>query len=269
MLPPDATLAQREEFRQQMGYDQPLYTQYFDFMEKAVRLEFGESIRHHQPAMSLVLERVPATLKLSAVGLGIALLIAIPMGILAALYRGSWIDSLSLTIALAGQSFPVFWLGIVLILIFAETLHLLPSAGAGNWKNLILPGITLSALSMAMIMRILRSSLLDVLDADYIRTALAKGLSYRRALIVHALKNAAIPVVTIIGLSVGMMLGGAVITETVFAWPGMGRLAIQAISNRDFPIVQAFVVLNAAVIVTINLFVDLLYMLIDPRVRLN
>ena len=269
MLSPDASVEQREMFRHQMGFDRPLGLQYIDFLIRAAQLDFGDSIRHQQPAMEIVLERVPATLELSGFGLLIALVIAIPMGIIAAIKRGSWIDSLSMTIALGGQSFPVFWIGIIFILVFSEWLHILPSSGRGTFRNLILPGITLSFLSMAMIMRVLRSSLLDVLNADYMRTALGKGLSFPAAVMKHALRNAAIPVTTIIGLSVGLMLGGAVITETVFAWPGMGRLAIQAISNRDFPVVQAFVFLNGGVILFINFIVDLLYMWIDPRIRVS
>jgi peptide/nickel transport system permease protein len=269
MLPPDATFEQRSEFREQMGFDRPLLIQYFDFLGKAVRLDFGESLRHNQSAMSLVLERVPATLELAVVGLVIALVLAIPLGIMAALHRGSWLDTGSLVFAFAGQSFPVFWLGIMLILVFSENLHWLPSSGRGSWRHLILPGITLSALSMAMIMRLLRSSLLEVIGSEYIRTARAKGLSEKMILYRHSLRNAAIPVITIVGLSVGLMLGGAVITETVFAWPGMGRLVIQAISNRDFPVVQAFVVFMAVVIVVINLIVDLLYTVMDPRVKVT
>ena len=269
MLPPDASYQQRQEFRHSMGFDRPLIVQYGDFLQKAVHLDFGTSIRYQEPAMHLVLERVPATLELSAVGLAIALLVALPMGILAALKQGSIIDSISLVISLSGQSFPVFWIGIMLILLFSETLHWLPSSGRGNWKNLIMPGITLSFLSMAMIMRILRSSLLEVLNLNYIRTAKAKGMRFREVVVNHALKNAAIPVVTMIGLSIGMMLGGAVVTETVFSWPGMGRLVIQAISNRDFPVVQAFVALNAVVILLINLLVDITYSWLDPRIRVS
>ena len=269
MLPPDATFEQREEYRHRMGYDQPLINQYGSFLIDAIQLDFGESIRHKQPAMKLVLDRVPATLELSGFGLLIALIISLPLGIIAAIKRGSWIDSISLTIALAGQSFPVFWIGIIFIIIFSEWLHILPSGGRGDFKNLILPGITLSFMSMAMIMRILRSSLLEVIDSDYIRTAIAKGRSFKEAITKHALQNAAIPVVTTIGLSIGMMLGGAIITETVFAWPGMGRLVINAISNRDFPVVQAFVFLNGGVILLINLIVDIVYSWIDPRVRVS
>ena len=269
MLPPDATYEQREEFRHLMGYDQPIINQYGSFLIDAVQLDFGESIRHKQPAMKLVLERVPATLELSGFGLLIALIISLPLGIIAAIKRGSLIDSISLTLALAGQSFPVFWIGIIFIIIFAEWLHILPSGGRGDFKNLIMPGITLSFMSMAMIMRILRSSLLEVIGSDYIRTAIGKGRSFKDAIMKHALQNAAIPVVTTVGLSIGMMLGGAIITETVFAWPGMGRLVINAISNRDFPVVQAFVFLNGGVILLINLIVDIAYSWIDPRVRIS
>jgi peptide/nickel transport system permease protein len=269
MLSPEATYEERQEYRHSMGFDRPLSVQYVIFLKDVIRLDFGESLRYKKPAMSLVFERLPATLELSAVGLGIALLFAIPLGIISALKRGTWLDSLGLFIAMLGQSFPVFWLGIMLILLFSENLHFLPSGGTGNWKNLILPGLTLSALTMATVMRILRSSLIDQLESDYMRTAKAKGLTFTYAVLRHALKNAAIPVVTIIGISIGLMLGGAIITETVFAWPGMGRLLTQAVTNRDYPIVQAFVFLNGVIILVLNFIVDILYTLIDPRVRVS
>jgi ABC-type dipeptide/oligopeptide/nickel transport system permease component len=219
--------------------------------------------------MQLVLERLPATLQLSAVALALALLIAVPLGILASVKRGSIFDQVSLIISLIGQAFPVFWLGILLIIVFAENLRWLPASGRGGAQHLVLPSLALSAYSTAIIMRLLRSSLLDVLGADFIRTARAKGLGGKAVLLGHALKNAALPVVTVVGLQVGALLGGAVITEEVFAYPGMGRLAVQAIANRDFTVIQAFVVLMAVVIVGINLLVDLLYAWLDPRVKVE
>lgn len=269
MLPPSATLEDIELFRREMGFDKPLGQQYLSFLSDAVKGDFGKSYRHGQPALQLVMERLPATIKLSLLSIAIALTLAMPLGILAATRRNSIWDSISLVISLFGQSFPAFWFGIMLILIFAENLRLLPASGAGDFKYLILPAITLSAQTTAIVTRLLRASLLEVLGSDYIRTARSKGLTERKILFVHALKNAAIPVITVIGLQTGSILGGAVVTETVFAYPGMGRLAIQAISNRDFAVVQAFVVVMAMIIVSINILVDLIYTVLDPRIRVN
>ncbi len=269
LLPPSATRQDIELFRRQLGLDRPLPVQYLDFLSHAARGDFGRSLRHDQPALELVLERVPATLELSAVALALALLIAIPLGILAAVRRGSIFDQASLVLSLIGQAFPIFWLGILLIIVVAENLRWLPASGRGGPQHLVLPALALSSYSTAMITRLLRSSLLEVLGADFIRTARAKGLSGRAVLLGHAVKNAALPVVTVIGLQIGALLGGAVITEEVFAYPGMGRLAVQAIANRDFTVVQAFVVLMAVVIVAINLLVDLLYAWLDPRVKVE
>ena len=269
MLPPDATFEERVEFSERLGFNRPLIVQYGDFLGDAAVLDFGDSLRFDQPAMEIVWERVPATLELTTAAMALAVLVAVPLGALAATHRGSWIDSISLVTAIGGQSLPVFWLGLMLILGFSETLHWLPSGGRGGFDHLILPAFTLSVLAMAMIMRITRSAMLDVLGADYVRTARAKGLRERIITYRHVARNAAIPVVTIAGLALGLMLGGAVITETVFAWPGIGRLVIQAISNRDFPVVQAYVFLIAIVIVVLNLLVDFLYIWINPQVRIN
>jgi peptide/nickel transport system permease protein len=269
LLPPSATREDIELYRRQLGLDRPLPVQYVDFVSKAVRGDFGMSYRHNQPALGLVLERVPATLELSASALLLALVVSVPLGILAAIKRGSIFDQASLVLSVVGQAFPVFWLGIVLIIVFAENLRWLPASGRGSPLNLVLPALVLSAYSMAVIARILRSSLLDVLNADFVRTAHAKGLSGRAVLLGHALKNAALPVVTVVGLQVGTLLGGAVITEEVFAYPGMGRLAVQAISNRDFSVVQVFVILMAVLIVAINFLTDLLYAWLDPRVQVE
>jgi peptide/nickel transport system permease protein len=269
LLPPSATREDIELYRHQLGLDRPLPVQYIDFLSKAVRGDFGISYRHNQPALGLVLERVPATLELSGSALLLALVVSVPLGILAAIKRGSVFDQASLVLSVVGQAFPVFWLGIVLIIVFAENLRWLPASGRGSPQNLVMPALVLSAYSMAVIARILRSSLLDVLNADFVRTAHAKGLSGRAVLLGHALKNAALPVVTVGGLQIGTLLGGAVITEEVFAYPGMGRLAVQAISNRDFSVVQVFVMVMAVLIVAINFLTDLLYAWLDPRVQVE
>ena len=267
LLPPNASQEERARFRQQMGFDRPLPVQYLDFLGRAVRGDFGNSLRHGGPAFGLVLDRVPATLTLGAFALVLSLIVAVPLGILAALRRNTVWDGLSLVLSLFGQAVPVFWLGIMLIIVFAANLRWLPASGSGTLGHLVLPGLTLAAYSVAVVTRLLRSSLIEVLSADYIRTGRAKGVSERLIVVRHALKNAALPVITVVGLQVGALLGGAVITEEVFAYPGMGRLAVQAISTRDFPVIQAFVVLVAALIVSINFLVDLLYGWVDPRVQ--
>lgn len=269
LLPPSATPEDIAIFRTAAGLDRPLPEQYLDFVQRAVRGDFGRSIRHGEPALGLVLDRLPATLELAGAALVISLVVSLPLGIAAAVRRGGAVDQGSLALSLVGQAFPVFWLGIVLIIVFAESLRWLPASGRGTPAHLILPALALSAYSTAVITRLLRSSLLDVLSADFIRTARSKGLSSTVVLLRHALRNAALPVVTVIGLQVGALLGGAVITEEVFAYPGMGRLAFQAISNRDFAVVQAFVVLMALVVTGISLAVDLLYAWLDPRVNVT
>ncbi len=267
LLPPNANADEIAQFRHAMGFDRPLPVQYLDFLWRAVRGDFGRSFRYDEPALSLVLQRVQPTLALGGFALLLSVVVAVPLGIVAAVRRGSVWDTLSLVVALSGQALPVFWFGILLIILFAVVLRWLPASGGGDLPHLILPGITLAAYSLAIISRLLRSSLLDVLGADYVRTARAKGLSERATLLGHALKNAALPVVTVVGLQVGSLLGGAVITEEVFAYPGMGRLAVQAIQGRDFSVIQAFVVLVALLIVLVNLVVDLLYGWLDPRVK--
>ncbi len=267
MLPPESSVEEIAKFRAQMGFDRPLLAQYLDFLADAVRGEFGRSLRYQQPAMQLVLERVPATLELSGAALLLSLVIAVPLAILAAVHRGSPIDRIGLLVSLFGQSFPAFWLAIMLILLFSEIWPIFPPSGRGELRHLVLPAIALAAYSTAIITRLLRSSLIEVLGSDYVRTARGKGLSERVIVYRHALRNAAIPTLTVVGLQVGALLGGAVITEEIFAYPGIGRLAIQAISNRDFTVVQAFVILTAVLIVTINLSLDLLYAALDPRLR--
>lgn len=266
-LPPEASIEDIQRFRHLMGFDRPLIVQYWDFLSRAVRGDFGMSLRYEQPAMQLVLERVPATLQLGGAAFLLSIALAIPLAILAAANRGSLVDRASLLISLIGQSFPAFWLAIMLILLFSETFQVLPPSGRGSWQNLVMPAIVLATYSTAIITRLLRSSMIEVLQSDYVRTARGKGVRESRIILSHALRNAAIPTLTVIGLQIGALLGGAVITEEVFAYPGIGRLAIQAIANRDFTVIQAFVLFMAAVIVTINLLVDLSYGLLDPRLR--
>ena len=229
--------------------------------------DLGRSLRYRQPALPLVLERLPATAELALAALFVSLLVAIPAGVISAVRRDTAYDNLTMLGALFGQSMPVFWLGIMLILIFSVRLELLPTSGRGGLDHLILPAVTLGLYSTARVTRLVRAGMLDVIGQDYIRTAQAKGLPDRRVIVKHALRNTLIPVVTIIGLELGTLLGGAVITETIFAWPGIGRLAVTAIFQRDYPLVQATVLVTALVFVLSNLLVDLLYGWLDPRIR--
>lgn len=267
LLPMDASPEEVARFREAMGFNDPLYLQYWYFLKKALVGNFGLSLRHQQPALAMVVERMPATLELTLGALLVALLVAVPLGVASASRRYSLVDNLGSTLGLLGQSMPVYWQGIMLILIFSVSLRWLPAAGRGGLDHLVLPAVTLGTYSAATIMRLLRSGLLEVLKQDYVRTARSKGLSERVVVYKHALRNALLPVLTVVGLQFGSLLGGAVITETVFAWPGVGRLIFQAINNRDFPLVQAAVFILALIIVTVNFLTDILYTYLDPRVR--
>lgn len=267
LLPPDATAEDIAKFRTAMGFDDPWVVQYARFLKGAVRGDFGESLRHGEPAMGLVLERLPATFELAGAGLLIALTLAIPAGIVSAVRRNTSVDYVSTVVALLGQAMPTFWLGIMLILIFSVRLNWLPSSGRGSLEHLILPAITLGLFTTARITRLTRSGMLEVLGQDYIRTARAKGVAEPPVVWKHALKNASIPIVTIVGIELGTLLGGSVITETIFAWPGVGRLSVQAIFNRDYPVVQSAVFLLASTFVIVNLLVDVIYTYLDPRIR--
>jgi peptide/nickel transport system permease protein len=269
LLPIDASQDVRVELRRQLGLDQPLLVQYIRFLGDVAMGDLGDSYRFRQPALGLVLERLPATLLLAGASLLISLVIALPLGVLAAVYRNTWVDTLATAMSLIGQGMPVYWLGLLGILLFAVQWRLLPSMGGGSFLALILPATTLAVYSASRIMRLTRSAMLDVLHQDYIRMARAKGLSEGKVLIKHGLRNASIPIVTIIGLQFGGLLGGAVITETVFAWPGVGRLVVNAVQQRDFPVVQAVTVVIALAFSLINLMVDLLYARLNPRVRLG
>jgi ABC-type dipeptide/oligopeptide/nickel transport system permease component len=269
LLPPDATAEDIARFRKSMGFDDPVAVQYVRFLKGALRGDFGESLRHGEPAMGLVVERMPATLELAGAALLLALCLAIPAGIISAVKRNTLVDYVSTVVALLGQAMPTFWLGIMLILVFSVRFNWLPSSGRGDLQHLILPAITLGLFTTARITRLTRSGMLEVLGQDYIRTARAKGVSEPPVVWKHALKNASIPIVTIVGIELGTLLGGSVITETIFAWPGVGRLSVQAIFNRDYPVVQAAVFLLASTFVIVNLLVDVVYTYLDPRIRLR
>lgn len=267
LLPIGATEEQMRELRTQLGLDLPLLQQYLSFLLNAVKGDFGQSFQFARPALTVVLERLPATAMLAGSALAIGILIGGMAGALAAIYRGSAIEALVLLVALLGQATPSFWLGIMLILFFAVQLGWLPTGGYGTWQNLVLPAVTLACFTTASIARLLRSSMLDVMRDDYVRTAYAKGLPPRRVFTWHVGRNSLIPVVTMTGILAGELLGGAAVTETVFSWPGVGRLIVQAIETKDFPVVQAGVAVIATIFVGVNLLVDLLYTLIDPRIR--
>jgi peptide/nickel transport system permease protein len=269
LLPPEASADDIRRFREAMGFNDPFIVQYGRFLAGALRGDFGQSIRHGEPAFHLVIERMPATFELAGAGLLIALCLAIPAGIISAVRRNTLADYVSTVVALLGQSMPTFWLGIMLILVFSVQLNLLPSSGRGGLTHLVLPAVTLGLFTTARITRLTRSGMLEVLNQDYIRTARAKGVSNPPIVWKHALKNAAIPIVTIVGIELGTLLGGSVITETIFAWPGVGRLSVQAIYNRDYPVVPAAVFLLATTFVLINLLVDVIYTYLDPRIRLR
>ena len=268
LLPPDVAAEELHRLRRALGLEDPLPVQFGRFLRGVAVGDFGRSLRHGEPAMALVLERLPATATLALAAIGLATAVALPLGVAAALRRGSWFDRASMGAALLGQSLPVFWVGIMLILLFAVRWRWLPAFGAGTLAHLALPAVTLAAFLVSRIARLTRAGMVEALGEDYVRTARAKGLPEGRVVWRHALRNAALPLVTIVGLDLGSLLGGAVITETVFAWPGVGRLAVQAIANRDFPVVQAAVFAFGAVFVAVNLLVDVCCALLDPRVRL-
>lgn len=267
LLPADASREDIDRIVKLFGFDQPMYVQFTRFLGGVVRGDFGNSIRQDEPALSLVLERVPATLELTLAAMVISVLVAFPAGIISASRRGRPIDQGAMLFALFGQSVPNFWLGIMLILLFSVSLGWFPPFGRGGLENLVLPALTLSMYSMARTARLIRSGMIEVLSQDYIRTAHAKGLSKSTVLWRHALRNALIPTVTVLGLDLAHLLGGAIITETIFAWPGVGRLTISAIFARDYPIVQAAVFLVAVGYTGINLLVDVLYAYLNPKVR--
>ena len=285
LLGQDATPAQREQLRADLGLDRPFPVQFARFVGNAARGEFGLSLRQGRKVSSLIAERLPATLELSLSAAVLALVLGVPMGVYAALRRGSFLAQAMMTVSLLGVSLPTFLIGILLILFFAVTLNWLPSFGRGEvvsfggwtsgffsvdgWRHLVLPAITLAVFQLTLIMRLVRAEMLEVLRADYIRFARARGLPDRAVYFGHALKNTLVPVITITGLQLGSLIAFAIITETVFQWPGMGLLFIQAVSFADIPVMAAYLCLIALIFVLINLAVDLLYFAVDPRLRLE
>jgi peptide/nickel transport system permease protein len=267
LAPMDATEQQREELRHQLGFDQPLYVQYFNYMAAAARGDFGHSLRQPVPAMDRVLEKVPASLLLTGVSMVVSLLIAIPVGVIGGARQGRLADRMGMFFAVLGQAIPNFWLAMVLILFFSVQLRWLPTGGMGTWKHMVLPVISLTAYTTSRLARVMRTSMVEVLRSDYIRTARAKGLPERLVVYRHALKNAALPVITIAGLQVGVLFGGSVITESIFSWPGLGRLIVQSIGYRDFPVVLAAVFVLAVMVTLVNALVDMLYAVINPVIH--
>ncbi len=266
----DSTKEQIEEFRHQMGFDRPLYLQFLSFLKGIPKGDFGMSLRYNEPALPIVLERIPATLELAAAAMLIAILVGVPCGLFSALKRKTLLDVGLRIFALLGQSAPIFWLGIMFILVFAVKLGIFPSSGRDNGiMSLILPAVTLAHYSIASVIRMLRSSVLDTVTQDFVRTARAKGLPEWVVVLRHILRNSILPVVTLVGLQFGTLLGGAVITETIFAWPGVGRLIVQAIYNRDIFLIQAAVFIIALLFVFLNFLIDMLYTFLDPRIRIT
>mgnify|MGYP002532498267 FL=1 len=261
-----ATPEQEAAIRTKMGLDDPLYIQYFRFLAQILHGDFGESLYYKQSTLSLIMNRLPATIQLTFAGILVAIVIGIPFGIIAATKKGSVVDSVVRIIAICGQAIPSFWLGLMMILIFSVKLKWLPTSGRGTFAQMIMPAITVGLFSMASVCRLTRSTMIETLKTDYIRTAKAKGLHKARIIVVHALRNSLLPVVTTIGMEIGHLLGGTLLTETIFSWPGIGSLAVQAITNRDYPLVQTAVLITAFMFVIVNLIVDLLYAVIDPRI---
>jgi ABC-type dipeptide/oligopeptide/nickel transport system permease component len=267
MLGESASAEEVAHLRTRLGLDQPLYRQYFNFMKGAVTANLGTSIRTSQPVAAAIAERLPATAELAVAALAVALLIGIPLGVLAASRAGTPLDHVATTVALIGISIPNFWLGPLLAVVFSIELGWLPVSGRGGIANLVLPAITLGAPMAAVLARMTRASVIEELREVYVLAARARGVSRARAILAHAFRNSLIPIVTVLGLHLGGVLTGAVITETIFAWPGVGRLLVQSISARDYPAVQGCILLIAVIYVTTNLFVDVLYGYLDPRIR--
>jgi ABC-type dipeptide/oligopeptide/nickel transport system permease component len=268
MMPPDASRAEIEAFRQAMGFNDPIWVQYGRFLGGVISGEFGNSLRFQRPAFDLLIERLPATALLACAALLWSSLLGFVLGTIAAVRKDSPIDFAIRVISLLGQAIPVFWLALLLIIVFSLNLRWLPSSGIGTFKQLIMPSIALGAYYLSAITRLVRASLIEVLGEQYIRTARAKGVKGWSLVVHHALRNALIPVITVQGIYFASLLGGALVTEIIFAWPGIGRLAVESIQNRDFPVVQAVVLFAAFVFVVVNFLVDLAYLWLNPRIRL-
>jgi peptide/nickel transport system permease protein len=269
MAGPEAGEEDLELIRRELGLDRPVHVQYLFWLGRALKGDFGQSYIGKTDAIRMVAERLPATLLLTFTAMGVALLVSIPLGIIAAIRRGSLSDAFVSAVGVSGQAMPLFWFGIMLIIIFGVQLKLFPVSGYGTMRHLVLPAVTLGFYTMPVLMRLTRSSFLDVLSQDYIRTAKAKGVPRHIILAKHALRNAALPVILMVGMQLGVLVGGAVVTETVFAWPGIGRLAVDSVVTGDFPVVQATVIILAAGIMLLNLIADLAVAVVDPRIHLH
>jgi peptide/nickel transport system permease protein len=267
LLPPDAPPSAIAEARGQLGLDLPLWRQYLIFLSHAAQGDFGQSYRWQMPALDLVLERLPATMELACAGLLFSVALAVPLGVLSAVHRDGWIDQVGRVLAMLGQAMPNFWIGLMLILVFSIGLGWLPAFGRGGPENLILPAIALGWYPVAAQTRILRSAMLDVLESDHVRLSRALGTPERWIVWKYAFRNAAVPLLTMIGVYFAAMLGGAFIVEVIFAWPGIGRTVVEAVFSRDFPVVQAGVLLSSVLFVLSTLVIDLSYGLVDPRIR--
>lgn len=267
MLPPEASPQDRAELREALGLDKPLLEQYGIFLNDLIHGRFGASLRYGREATEVVLERLPATLQLASISLLVSTLLGVGLGVLCARTKGTVLDVVVNGLSVIGQAMPSFWIGIMLILLFGVVLKWLPVSGPGDWRNLVMPVATLSIVTAAQIIPLVRSSMLEIMHEDYIRTAKSKGLRERIVVYKHAFKNALIPVVTILALQVPNLIGGSLITETVFAWPGLGQLLIQCINGRDMCVVQACVVFISLITIVANLVADVLYAVIDPRIR--
>ena len=267
MVPADASPELVADTRRALGFDRPLPEQFGRYLANVAQGDLGTSLRINRPVARLIRERLPATVELTLAALLLATVTAIPAGIVSAVKRGTIVDRLAMIGAVAGQAVPIFWLALLLITLFGVRLRWLPVFGHGTWAHLVLPAVSLSTIVLGRLARLVRSSMLEVLGQDYVRTARAKGLGELRVLSVHALRNAAIPIVTLLGLQFAQLLGGAVVTETIFAWPGVGRLVVEAIFNRDFPLVQGVVLVVSLIFVVVSLLIDIAYALLDPRVR--
>lgn len=267
MLGPMASQESIAQMRESLGLNKPLYIQYFIFLKNTLQGDFGRSIRTNTPVIEEIFSRLPATLKLSTLGMLLAIIIGFPLGVLAALKQNTIIDTTSSFLALIGFSIPNFWAGLMLMLLLSVYIPVLPSSGYGSWQHLVLPSLTLAIQTIAVITRMTRSSMLEVIRQDYVKTARAKGISDKLVLVRHIIRNALIPVVTIAGLYFGHSLGGVVVTETVFSYPGVGRLLVDAIRSKDYPVVQAGILIFAVGVALINLIVDVVYAYLDPRIK--
>lgn len=269
LLSAEATKEDVIRIHESLGLDRPLIIQYFDFIWHAAQGDFGVSVRQNISAMSLVVERVPATLELALTSFALGIGLAFIFGILMRLTRARWLRDFIMWVALARQAIPIFSFGLLMILVFSVWLRWLPSLGRGDWKNLVLPAVTLGTYELALYLRLFNASLATEQRQDYVRTAYAKGQGRIQVLLGHMLPNALLPLVTVAGINLGLMLGGAVVTETVFSWPGVGRLIVQSVTQRDYPVIIAGVFLISLMFVVLNLIVDILYVFLDPRVRLS